>query len=129
MKLLIVRGVSGSGKSTYAKAKLVDETAMNWFWCEADQFFYQNKEKTYQFDPKFLASAHRWCRNNVENLLVMGHNVIVSNTFTRLWEYQPYLDLAKSCGAEVEIHVCKGEYKSIHAPDDVVLRQKANWEE
>lgn len=127
MKLLIVRGLSGSGKSTYARSLLskgeYDQHE------EADMFFYQNPDGKYRFDSNFIASAHRWCKNNVESGLIMGRNVIVSNTFCRKWEYQPYLDLAKQYGAEVEVYVCRGSFKSIHAPDEVVEKQKQNWEE
>lgn len=34
-----------------------------------------------------------------------GKTVVVSNTFTKLWEMQPYLDAAKTLGASVQIVV------------------------
>ena len=54
--LTLVRGLPGSGKSTFA----------NWIWneyaiCEADKFFY-DKEGNYNFDATKLSQAHKWCR-------------------------------------------------------------------
>ena len=52
--LTLVRGLPGSGKSTFA----------NWIWneyavCEADKFFY-DKEGNYNFDAIKLREAHEW---------------------------------------------------------------------
>lgn len=128
MKLIIVCGVSGSGKSTWAKANMPPNSVR----MEADLFFYENGQ--YCFNPNMLSAAHRWCRVQTEMYLGLGMNVVVSNTFSRKWEVQPYLDMVKLFpGCELIIHHCDGDYKSIHAPDDAVLRQKANddswWKE
>jgi predicted kinase len=123
MKLLIVRGISGSGKSTYAKSLHPD-----YIHLEADQFFYVGEK--YCFDPSKLAAAHRWCYQQVTYYLQKGYDVVVSNTFCRKWEYQQYLDLKNvSPALEISIHVCTGNYKSLHAPDKVVERQRKNWED
>ena len=58
--LILVRGIPGSGKSTFA----------NLIWnsyaiCEADKFFY-DKDGNYNFDPSKLKQAHEWCQNEVE---------------------------------------------------------------
>jgi hypothetical protein len=61
--------------------------------------------------------------------LKAGKHVIVSNTFVRLWEMEPYIEYAKLYGAEWEIIECKGEYGNIHgcSADKVELMRKA-WE-
>jgi adenylate kinase family enzyme len=58
--LTLVRGLPGSGKSTFA----------NFIWneyaiCEADKFFYDS-EGHYLFDASKLREAHKWCRDEVE---------------------------------------------------------------
>jgi sensor domain CHASE-containing protein len=54
----------------------------------------------------------------------------VSNTFTQKWEVQPYIDMAKNIGAELEIITAKGNYQNIHGvPDEVIERMKTKWQE
>ena len=62
----------------------------------------------------------------VRSLLADGRNVVVANTFTRRWEYEPYL---KMCD-DVEIVVARGNYQNIHGvPDNVVERMRERFEE
>jgi|SRR6478609_3265593 len=121
MKLIIVRGPSGFGKTTYAKT-----FGLPYF--EADMFFEKNGE--YKFDASRIAGAHIWCQHNVEVELREGNDVVVSNTFTKRWEIQPYLDFAKKYGAEVEIYRMTKEYGNIHGvPQDKVEQMKARMED
>ena len=94
--LTLVRGLPGSGKSTFA----------NFVWndyaiCEADKFFY-DKEGNYNFDASKLKQAHEWCRNEVETRMKDNEanpqyypEIVVSNTFTQEWEMEAYYELAK----------------------------------
>ena len=100
--LFLVRGLPGSGKSTFAR-HIWNEYAI----CEADKFFY-DKEGNYNFDPSKIKDAHEWCRNEVE-IRMKDHKIygqyypeiVVSNTFTQDWEMKPYFDLAKKYGFRV----------------------------
>ena len=58
--LTLVRGLPGSGKSTFANT-ITNEFSV----CEADKFFY-DKEGNYNFDATKLSQAHKWCRDEVE---------------------------------------------------------------
>ena len=102
MKTLhIVRGVPGSGKTTFCKKELHITPY------EADDFFMVNGK--YEFKPEQLAQAHKYCQTNVEWAMKSDTQYIaVANTFTRVWEMQPYLDLAEKYGYEVVIHTCEG---------------------
>lgn len=120
--LYIVRGLPGSGKSTLAK-KLVD--AERHF--EADTFHMVDGE--YRFDPSKIKDAHEWCKASVKEALTGSGPVAVSNTFTRRWEYQPYIDLAKANGFAVQIVECYGNWESVHSvPEDVLKAMRERWE-
>jgi predicted kinase len=123
-KLILVRGVSGSGKSTYAKS-LEGFVAL-----EADMYFTSHADGSYHFDPTKLKDAHGWCRAMTEKHLKVGHNVAVANTFIRKWEIQPYIDLANELGIPYEVVEMKTYYGNVHGvPEDKVNQMKANWEE
>jgi hypothetical protein len=127
MKLYIIRGLPGSGKSTMAREIISKNPETKHF--EADMFFHDKSGK-YVFDPSKLKQAHQWCQLKTADALANGYDTIVSNTFTQKWEVQSYLDMAKQYGAEVEIITAKGNYKNIHGvPDDAIERMKARWEE
>jgi predicted kinase len=87
--LYIVRGIPGSGKSTFAKTfKTVEHY-------EADMFFMRGNG--YEFDATKLKAAHEWCQDMV--FMSMKRNeptIVVSNTFTQEWEMEPYLEMAKT---------------------------------
>ena len=121
MKLHIIRGHSGSGKST-----LASQLSNHVF--EADDYFMY--DGVYRFDASKLQYAHAYCFEGVQSAMRAGFATIaVANTFTRLWEYQPYLDLAKRFGYDVDVHICKGEYNNVHnVPADVVQAQKNRFE-
>lgn len=107
-KLIVMRGVSGSGKSTEA-AKLLEEFLntnpnSNGIICSADNFFVNPDSGKYEFDASKLRQAHTRCKTRVELAMELGVGLIlVDNTSTSKWEYQPYLDMAQRFDYEVEI--------------------------
>lgn len=124
-QLILIRGVPGSGKSTLAKAIRRDsynryKSAI--FNFEADQFFIDD-EGEYKFDPSKIKFAHERCQENTEAALKQGCTVIVSNTFTQLWEMQPYFEMAKKHNAEVVVYLCQGNFKNIHGVPDAKVKQ------
>lgn len=92
--MVIVRGLPGSGKSTFAKARYPEAVH-----CEADMFFELGGE--YRFDPKRLNQAHAWCQGRAIQALQDGRDVVVSNTFVKVWELTPYVEMAERFGAEI----------------------------
>lgn len=127
-KLLLIIGVPGSGKSTLAKRIKAEnpEFATANIW-EADMFFIDEDGK-YNWNPKYLKSAHIWCQSNVKSDMMQGKNVIVSNTSLTPFERKPYFDLAKEFGYEVEVRTCNGGFKNVHnVPDEVIERMKEKF--
>jgi predicted kinase len=95
--LTIVRGLPGSGKSSYA-AKI----SKNVF--AADDFFMEDGE--YKFDPFKLSEAHAQCQERTKLALQNGNDAVVANTFTQRWEMEPYLVMAKTHNARVVVVDC-----------------------
>jgi predicted kinase len=123
MTLILVRGLPGSGKSTYAAS------LGGYRHLEADMFF-ERSDGSYHFDPAKLAQAHAWCQGAVRHELRQGADVVVSNTFTQRWEMQPYLDMAQELNVPVKVVVMNGRFKNVHnVPEQAIERMRARWED
>jgi len=126
-KLTLIRGLPGAGKSTMAKAMVEADSSLRHF--EADQYFVDASGK-YRFEPSEIEDAHTWCFAEARDALKNGSSVVVSNTFTRKWEMEPYRKLAKELGVELEILEAKGNYASIHGvPQKTIDAMRSRWEE
>jgi predicted kinase len=124
-ELVLIRGLPGSGKTTCAR----EFVARGFSHFEADMYF-EDEAGAYRFDASRLADAHAWCVSSTKLALFKKQNCVVSNTFTRKWEMQPYLSAAKATGAAVRVLVCNGAFKSVHnVPDEAMRRMRERWEE
>jgi len=124
--LYIVRGLPGSGKTTRAREIVGTSGAMR---LEADMFF--ELKGSYKFDSKLLPVAHIWCYSLVVSLLYGDLDVVVSNTFTKLWELENYLAIPNLIeGVTISIIEMKTQYESIHnVPPEKIEQMKNRWEE
>ena len=130
-KLYIVRGLPGSGKSTFAEALVGSDFLV----CEADKYFMQDGE--YKFDGSKLKEAHESCRNTVETYMKDSlvndqfyREIAVSNTFTQEWEMQPYFDLAKQYDYMV-FTIVENRHSGVNqhgVPDEALTRMKDRFE-
>ena len=101
--LIIMRGVSGSGKSYRAKQLAgEDQDAI----ISADQFFGESLEEyTANWSVDKLHAAHKDCQARVRGRMQRQLPlVIVDNTNTRFAEMMPYFDMAVQYDYRVEIH-------------------------
>lgn len=128
-RLYLVRGLPGSGKSTFAK-RLLTTRSHDTVHYEADDYFV-GEDGEYRFDPKKLPMAHQRCFENTLIALSQGFDVVVSNTFTQLWEMDKYLDISTVNDVEVEIWVfaMTESFGSIHGvPEDTLKKMRDRWQ-
>lgn len=121
-KLIILRGLPGSGKSTWAAQQhAAIYSADHWF---------VGRDGIYRFDRRQLNYAHGHCESGVLMGMKLGLPVIiVDNTNVTNKEMQPYVDLGKRYGYEIEIRTFTGGYKSVHnVPQATIERMRARWE-
>jgi predicted kinase len=130
--LFLVRGLPGSGKTSFATAIWNDYAV-----CEADKFFY-DKEGNYNFDPTKIKEAHNWCKNQVE-IRMSDHQlnpqyypeIAVSNTFTQEWEMEDYFKLAEKYGYKVVSLIVENRHGSqnVHGvPEDKLQIMKDRFQ-
>lgn len=124
--LTLIRGLPGSGKSTLAKnlSKATGATHL-----EADMFMV-DRQGFYEFDPRRLKDTHAKCETQCRKALEDGENTIISNTFTRLWEMQAYIDMVEELGIALQIVECHGNFHNIHqVPDGTIEAMRDRWQE
>jgi len=122
--LILVRGLPGSGKSTFAHMM----SHHGFLHVEADMFFVG--PDGYKFNGLKIADAHDWCQKEVVRALDHGENVIVSNTFTQKWEIEPYQKMVEKTGCKLTIIKMEGNYGSVHGIPEIALQKmKDRWEE
>ena len=118
MRLIILRGIPGSGKSTFAKKELPKADLI----ASADDGMMV--DGVYKFDPAKLPAAHGACLRSVVEALQEGAAqrvlaktaategiilpaaepvIVVDNTSTSIAEVAPYVAVGQAYGAEVVI--------------------------
>lgn len=121
--LLLIRGLPGSGKSTLA------QSLYDYVHFESDM--YHIKDGVYNWQSENVKASHEWCQDKV--LLSMHRHVpkiVVSNTFSRIWEMLPYMDLAKERNYSLQVITCHSQWESIHpVPKQTIQKMKDRWEE
>ena len=99
MKLIIMRGCPGSGKS-YTARNLIKEFPSN-IILSTDNFF--NSKGEYKFDPTKLNYYHRMNQENAEKHMRLATKLIlIDNTNIRLRDFKPYLESASRWYYSVE---------------------------
>jgi NEDD4-binding protein 2 len=127
--LIILRGLPGSGKSSFAKYMFSNNVF------EADQYFY-DENGNYNFDASKLHAAHLDCQKRVEELMKMsdttqyGDEIVVSNTSTTEKELEPYLKLAEKYDYKVVSLIVENRHgnKSVHnVPDETMEKMRKRF--
>lgn len=116
-ELILIRGLPGSGKTTMAKAMI------GYIHFEADMQF--EVDGIYVYDKSKIKAAHDWCVNSAQQALKEGKNVVVSNTFIKIWELKRYIDL----GFNYKVIEANGRWQNVHGvTEDRIQIMRNNWE-
>jgi predicted kinase len=123
-RLILVRGIPGSGKTTFARS-------LGGVHYEADMFF-MDQNSNYVFDATKLKEAHEWCRSMCEH--EMGEEeslIVISNTFTQEWEMKSYLDLASKYGYIAFTIIVENRHGGVNThgvPEDKIQEMKDRFQ-
>ena len=126
--LYIVRGIPGSGKSTFAKT-------LGGTHFETDNFFMVDGE--YKFDGSKIKEAHNWCQNSVNSAMILNNTaglnetIVVSNTFTQEWEMKPYYEMADTYGYKVFSIIIENRHEGVNqheVPDEILTKMRERFE-
>jgi uridine kinase len=124
--LYLIRGVPGSGKSTFAKT--LHEKGLVDFVFEADDYFVERD--TYKFKAENLGRAHELCQFNTREMLNRSKSVAVSNTSVSEWEVGIYETMAIECNANFVSVIVENRHgnSSVHnVPPEKVEQMKKKF--
>lgn len=128
MKIFILRGLPGAGKSTLAQA--LSANSKSSVICEADDFFI-NEDGKYIFDPTKIEQAHQFCFKKFTDAINNEvETIIVSNTFTQFWEFKSYMNVAKLKGIKTTILVVENYHggRSVHdVPEETLTKMEKRF--
>ena len=127
-ELILLRGVPGAGKSTFAKS-------LGGVHIEADQYFMENGE--YKFDATKLKQAHNYCQSQTgawmgsDGQQVNVDRIVVSNTFSQEWEMQPYFEMAEKYGYRVYSLIVERRHSGVNqhnVPEETIEKMRNRFE-
>lgn len=123
--LYIIRGCSGSGKSTFSQEMCA---AFGGIRIEADMYMY-NEKGEYDWQASKLKAAHAWVYSRISSFMsqAMGP-LILSDTNVKHRDLQVYLDLAAKNNYRVVSLVVENRHgnSSIHdVPEKTLRRQES----
>ncbi len=136
--LILYRGLPGSGKSTLAQ-KQAEDVGGDSVVLEADRFFELNPMMQYAFNKRLLPTAHGWCQGETRWSLSEGQTmwVGVANTFSQMWEMEPYVEIAnqfKLALAIIDLFDVGFDDEQLarrcvhNVPAEAIAKMRARWE-
>jgi len=119
--LILVRGLPGSGKTSFALNFL-----MNGIVFSTDDFFMQ-EDGEYNFDASKLGKAHKWNEERVERAMKnkIRSDIVVANTLTTEKEISVYTDMAEKYGYNVFSIIVENRHgkENIHGVSEETMKK------
>lgn len=105
--LIIIRGIPGCGKSSFAK--LIGKAI-----CVADDY-HIDLNRNYNWKLENQGKAHEWCQRKCEKFMQRNiDKVIVANTSTTEKEITPYLNLANKYNYKVYSIIVENRHGNVN---------------
>jgi predicted kinase len=121
--LTIIRGLPGSGKSTYAYNNYKGIVIL-----EADMLCMQDGK--YIFESDKIKTHHNSIHAIVDIILSNNADCVITGTLTRKWEIEPYIRLAEKHNQKYQIIKLVNNYLTIHSvPVETIKTMKDRWED
>lgn len=124
--LVILRGVPGSGKSTFAELLSGGDTDII---CCADDFFMQDGE--YKWDRTKIGEAHDACKEKCASLIEKAAPlIIIANTNVRAQDFAEYMEMGEKAGYNVFSIVVENRHggHNVHnVPDETIETMKRKF--
>lgn len=117
-ELIIIRGIPGSGKSTFAQVMLKHT---GYPVCEADDYFMRSGE--YVFAGEKVAAAHAWCLRKIRWALSNRSGAISSNCDFRWKDLKHVLGVGRELDANVRIIDMLAQFGSVHAVPEEKMKK------
>jgi predicted kinase len=120
-QLILLRGIPGSGKSTFAK--LLGRAI-----CTADDY-HTDRNGLYNWKQENIGKSHNWCKRKCRRFLKAGiETVIVANTSTTEDEIKPYFEMARDFGYKFFSVIVENRHgnKNDHGVPDATLEKMKN---
>ena len=128
VKLTLIRGVPGSGKSTFAKKYAIANGHIK--IVEFDDFWI-DKNKTYKFIPEIKMACVEYGRSAVTHeLIIEKRPCIITGVFNKLEYIEYFKNLCEMFNIPLEVIKMTGNFQNIHnVPDDVLKTMKEEFED
>ena len=121
--LYIIRGLPGSGKSTFARDRRFSGALV------LENDMYHVREGKYKFEQENQSDAIDWCLETCRSAIEAGMDVVVSNTFTRRNYIKRYVDIASYYGHECKVYHMLDAFRNQHdVPVEVMEHMRSGWE-
>ena len=121
--LYMVRGVPGSGKTTFAES-ICDKVV------SADDY-HTDDEGNYNWKFENQAAAHRYSQGKTRSIMETGKDVAVANTSTTVKEMKPYYKMAEEFGYTVFSIIVENRHggKNVHnVPAETIEKMKNRFD-
>jgi hydroxymethylpyrimidine pyrophosphatase-like HAD family hydrolase len=126
--LYIIRGLPGSGKTTFADS-IVAMAPGDVVRLEADDYFICSNG-TYEYDPAKISHAHDECMTKFLGAMHLKKHIIISNTSIKDWEWRDYRNLAEKEGYMVHVLIKENYHDGVSThgvPLGKIIQMKNNF--